>query len=259
MTDLKFAWHRALLESTLHDTTKLVGVALWDYADKDGCRAFPGNKTIAQRLDKSDRTVKSHMKKLRDEGWIERTSVSKNVAADRRLADEYRLVIPGGKVQSSLHLTEVGKVQSGPPSKVQPGASKVQGSLHPNKHLRTRREEQGGSFGTTAQRSRTRISPVPAEFSISASMKTWASENAPAANLELVTTKFRNYYEAAGTERFSTLEPLWRNWMLEAHDHVVKERARRNPFASYSPPTGNEKKLIFDYDNWGEDEETPSN
>lgn len=93
MSGFKFDWHRRLLEAEgLTHATKLVAVALWDDANADGTNAHSGNRRIASRLGITERAVQACLERLRNAGWIERTSRPGN--RRQRLADVYRLTVP---------------------------------------------------------------------------------------------------------------------------------------------------------------------
>lgn len=158
---LKFEWPRRLLKSPLHDTTKLVGLALWNYTDA-ACRgARPGHLKLSKDLGKSERTIKTHMGILRDQGWIVRTSKPNN-HPNRKWADKYALALPVG-VQSELHSNGGGDapetvgVQS-EPDQVQLGADQMQHALHSNKPITTNQLQQG-----TGPRSRGRVPVSPSK------------------------------------------------------------------------------------------------
>lgn len=177
---LKFEWPRQLLTAKLddgktpkfHDTTKLVGLALWNYTDSAGRNAHPGHKRLADDLGKSERTIKSHMGILRDEGWIVRTSKT-NTNPNRRWADVYALNLPVG-VQPRLHSKGGGDgpdavgVQSGA-DQVQLGADQVQPRLHSNKSFTPNQLQQetgprsrGRSLASSSKpNGKTRTAPMP--------------------------------------------------------------------------------------------------
>lgn len=156
---LKFEWPRQLLTAALHDTTKLVGLALWNYTDSAGTKARPGHRRLAEDLGKSERTIKTHMGVLRDKGWIMRTS-KPNANPNRGWADVYALTLPVG-VQPRLHSKGGGNspesvgVQSGA-DQVQLGADQGKPRLHSNKPFTTSQLQQG-----TGPRGRGRSSLKP--------------------------------------------------------------------------------------------------
>lgn len=169
---LKFEWPRQLLTAALHDTTKLVGLALWNYTDSAGNNARPGHRRLAEDLGKSERTIKTHMGILRDGGWIVRTS-KPNTNPNRRWADVYALTLPVG-VQPRLHSKGDGDrpdavgVQSGA-DQVQLGADQVQPRLHSNKSFTPNQFQQetgprsrGRSPGISSRpNGKTRTAPQP--------------------------------------------------------------------------------------------------
>jgi hypothetical protein len=172
---LKFEWPRQLLKSPLHDTTKLVGLALWTYTDA-ACRgAHPGHLKLSKDLGKSERTIKTHMGILRDQGWIVRTS-KPNKNPNRLWADIYALALPVG-VQSELHSNGGGDapetvgVQSGS-DRVQLGADQMQHALHYNKPITPNQLQQetgprsrGRSLASSSKPSRRARATTPASGS----------------------------------------------------------------------------------------------
>ncbi|WP_372494559.1 helix-turn-helix domain-containing protein [Pseudarthrobacter humi] len=134
------------MDSALHDTTKLVGLKLWTYTDSTCGKARPGHKRLAEDLGKSERTVKTHMGILRDEGWIVRTSKPNN-NPNRGWADVYALQLPVG-VQSGLHSNggmgspDAVGVQFDA-NQVQLEADQVQPELHSNKPFTSNPLQQG--------------------------------------------------------------------------------------------------------------------
>lgn len=180
---LKFEWPRQLLTAALHDTTKLIGLALWNYTDSAGRNARPGHKRLADDLGKSERTIKTHMGILRDEGWLIRTS-KPNTNPNRRWADVYAVSLPVG-VQPRLHSNHGGDsseavgVQSGA-DQVQLGADRVQPRLHSNKPITTsqlqqktrERKRAPGPVGSSKPRGTTRTAPASeSEFEQASSTK----------------------------------------------------------------------------------------
>ena len=89
-----FDWQRALLESSLPKETKTVGWALSTYTNKHGGNAHPGEALLAERLaPMTTRTVRTHLARLRAEGFILRV-VRGSTAEHKRWADVYELTFP---------------------------------------------------------------------------------------------------------------------------------------------------------------------
>jgi DNA-binding transcriptional ArsR family regulator len=89
----RFAWERLLLGCELPRVTKLVGLALAVYANRDGSNAHPGNRRLAAWSQLTERAVKQHLATLRDLGLIERTEKGHGNRFYRR-ADCYQLTEP---------------------------------------------------------------------------------------------------------------------------------------------------------------------
>lgn len=75
--------------------TKTFGLLLATYAAADGTRIHPGEEVLARDAGVSERTVRTHLKRLREEYYlIERTSRGSDAGRRGGWSDEYRLVIP---------------------------------------------------------------------------------------------------------------------------------------------------------------------
>ena len=86
----RFAWERALLQSGLPPMTRLVGLALATYANRDGTNARPGEDRLASACGLSPRRVREHMGALRDAGYVVRVGRG---GSRTRTTDTYRLTL----------------------------------------------------------------------------------------------------------------------------------------------------------------------
>jgi hypothetical protein len=86
-----FDWKRIVKRAELPRTTKLIAEFLGDFANADGTEVRPGVELLAKMAGVSTRTVKTHLKTLRESGLIEKTKHSRALGQ----ADEYRLTVPG--------------------------------------------------------------------------------------------------------------------------------------------------------------------
>ena len=86
-----FDWKRIIKRAELPRTTKLIAGFLGDFADRDGSNVRPGVVLLAEMAGVTERTVKTHLKVLREAGLIEKTRHSRMLGQ----ADVYRLTIPG--------------------------------------------------------------------------------------------------------------------------------------------------------------------
>lgn len=86
-----FDWKRIVKRAELPRTTKLIAEFMSDFANADGTGIRPGVELLAKMADVSTRTVKTHLKVLRETGLIEKTKHSRALG----MADEYRLTVPG--------------------------------------------------------------------------------------------------------------------------------------------------------------------
>ena len=85
-----FDWKRIIKRAELPRTTKLIASFLGDFANLDGSNAHPGVLLLAQMAGVTDRTVKTHLKVLREAGLIEKTKHSRMLGQ----ADVYCLTVP---------------------------------------------------------------------------------------------------------------------------------------------------------------------
>lgn len=89
-----------------------------------------------------------------------------------------------------------------------------------------------GKEGSSARAARgTRI---PEDFTITASMRQWAQENAPEVNISRETTKFVNYWLSKTGQNAvkRDWERTWRNWIMQSDDY----RTRDSPPSDVNPP-----------------------
>jgi len=88
----RFEWERAVLRIAMPTTTKLVGLALATYGNRDGSNAHPGEARLARELGLSQRAVRKHLALLRDDL---RLIVKISHGGSRSgHADTYRLGLP---------------------------------------------------------------------------------------------------------------------------------------------------------------------
>jgi hypothetical protein len=86
-----FDWKRIVKRAELPRTTKLFAEFMGDFANADGTGIRPGVELLAKMGGVTTRTVKTHLKVLREIGLIEKTKHSRALGH----ADEYRLTVPG--------------------------------------------------------------------------------------------------------------------------------------------------------------------
>lgn len=90
-------WRRAVLESELASTTRLVAVALSTYMSEAGTSAFPGATLLSQDTGLSERAVREHLAKLCDSGWLHLVERG-GQRGRRKCANSYAAVIPSTHV-----------------------------------------------------------------------------------------------------------------------------------------------------------------
>jgi len=86
-----FQWGKFILRADLPKTTKDIALALILWGDEDGSNVRPGNRRLAAAFDIEERSVREHLKILRDLGLIERVGFGR--AGGK--ADVYQLTTPG--------------------------------------------------------------------------------------------------------------------------------------------------------------------
>lgn len=70
--NVALAWMRAVRESDLKKTTKLVLLTLGTRMDPDGSSCFPSTRTLADDTGLSRRTVEKHLREAASQDWIDR-------------------------------------------------------------------------------------------------------------------------------------------------------------------------------------------
>lgn len=90
-----FSWRAAICDSTLAPTTRLVALTLSLHMNERGGSAFPKQATLARESGLSVDTVRDHLQKLRETGWL----VALTYATPGRPV-EYAAAIPQGGVQT---------------------------------------------------------------------------------------------------------------------------------------------------------------
>lgn len=94
----RYLWERVLKKSAAGQTTRLVGLMLATYTNRDGTNAHPGVERLREDCQLgSDKTVRTHLAKLVDLGLIHRTFEAK-ASGRRDLADVYVLTKPAESV-----------------------------------------------------------------------------------------------------------------------------------------------------------------
>ena len=87
------------------------------------------------------------------------------------------------------------------------------------------RRDENVDEGTQAPKPRKRGTRIPADFTVTEAMTSWALENAPHVNIQSSTARFVDYWTAASGAKASKLDwvATWRNWIRSD-----EERAPQN-------------------------------
>lgn len=89
----RWDWIRALRESELDSTARLVAFTLSFHMDSDGTHAYPGPALLARESGLSLRSVKAKLRDLERAGWIECVKRGRS-SANGRSANRYRATLP---------------------------------------------------------------------------------------------------------------------------------------------------------------------
>lgn len=90
---LRYEWEGTVRRLALPRGVKLVAATMAQYASPDGSGVRPGRERVAEETGYSLKQVDRHLKTLRDVGLLKRVRLG-SMNGRRKLADEYRLVIP---------------------------------------------------------------------------------------------------------------------------------------------------------------------
>lgn len=115
----------------------------------------------------------------------------------------------------------------------------------PGEVLRTEECKEGKESSSaedgekTKRRKPSAKTKIPDQFMLTAEMRAWASESAPAVDVRRATEKFVNYWRAEAKTK-ADWSATWRNWMLSE-----QEKAERQP-RGYSGASGNRQQDVED-------------
>ena len=90
----KFSWERAVAESDLPATSKLVAFTLGLFFSKAGDSCWPSMDTLADRSGLSRSTVIAHLGELRRAGWIALEHQGGSPTGGKRTSNRYEATIP---------------------------------------------------------------------------------------------------------------------------------------------------------------------
>lgn len=129
----RYEWERLVRRVKLGAPAKSVAAHLAQYADRDGSRVYPGATRLATVTELSERSVRGALKKLREEGWIERVEKGGH-RGTQAFTDVYRLTIPVDALQQTemvdvdeAPVPNLHEVPPGPDSQPAPHASQPAG------------------------------------------------------------------------------------------------------------------------------------
>lgn len=91
---LLFAWRKAIAKSDLPPTVRLVAHTLGLHMNPDGSSCHPGDALVAKESGLSDRSVRSAIGRLMNDGWLVQLAGGCTTKGERRLARELFPRIP---------------------------------------------------------------------------------------------------------------------------------------------------------------------
>jgi hypothetical protein len=99
------------------------------------------------------------------------------------------------------------------------------------------REPVAGGRGAPLRSARTKGTRIPADFTVTPEMVTWAREKCPQVDGKAETEKFVNHWTAKSGKDATKLDwpATWRNWMLNSRDRYG---ARASPGTDLTPHNG---------------------
>lgn len=103
-----FTWRSAISESTLPSTTRHVALALSLYMNERGGSAHPGAGRLAKETALNVATVREHLAKLVEDGWLV-IAEQGGQRGEKRKANEYVAHVPSGVDDPSFSTTGRGE------------------------------------------------------------------------------------------------------------------------------------------------------
>jgi hypothetical protein len=121
----KFEWQSAFIEARITGNTGFIGLLMSTFDNGDGKGFFLSAPTMANMTGMDERTIRTHVKRLQEAGWI-RTTRRGGRRGLSTFANEYELTIPASS-QPGGSRTEPGDPSSQPEQVARPVD---QASLH---------------------------------------------------------------------------------------------------------------------------------
>lgn len=199
-----YTWRAALTESGLPPVTRHVGLVLSLYMSEKGDSAFPGTKRMVADTGLSDRTVRDHLGRLVDAGWL----VLVEQGGGRR-ANSYRAVIPTPAAPAGVDVPSTPVPAAGHPGST---CRAPRQQVHPNSNNQHIDQSLRGERRVDRPQ---RGSRVPEPFDVTEAMQTWVLRECPQVDWRTATRAFIDYWVAVPGQRGVKLDwpATWRNWM----------------------------------------------
>jgi len=218
-THFLFRWRKALRESDLPSSARLIAHTMSDYMDLKGRGAHPGYRRLAKECGLSQDTIAVHLPKLVGLGWL--VEVAPAVMGSRGLkakAAEYAAADPAAQDAGALRPPErsdspTGALRSSGQSAQVTGAQLSMNSPSNSPSRPTAKSKRG--------------SQVPEDFAVTTEMRHWCAENSIRSNPDIETPKFIDHHGSRGST-FRDHTAAWRNWMRRADDFAKPQTEQRS-------------------------------
>ena len=153
----KFSWERAVAESDLAATSKLVAFTLGLYFSKAGDSCWPSMDTLARASGLDRSTVVRHVGLLRRTGWLKVESGGSKLGGER-ITNRYETAIPVGKLPFDTGRREAPVAENGqsPETDDQSSSTPTTGRPGPPKQAVTTNEQDDQILTMDANRDQTR-------------------------------------------------------------------------------------------------------
>jgi hypothetical protein len=217
-----WSYKKAVMQSELSSSTKIVLVALDMHVNDMGDPAFPSYSRLATLTSLSSRSVKEHVGVAEDAGWLKR---EKRFSKEgRQQSNLFYLQVPHHLAMTSNAADEpegeLGGGESGSPmgeGGSPPGVKQV----HPEV-----------TIGKNHSKETKRAIALPATFAVTDEMRKWATENGLTAPDDLIDS-FRDYHLAKGST-YKDWTAAFRTWIRNDKRFASSRTAR--PASGKSKP-----------------------
>lgn len=222
----RWSWEGAVCRSELEPTTRHVLLTLGTFSGAQGQSIHPSVRTLAMATGLGERTVRAHLKKAHEAGWID--VEQRTAAGGRQTSNSYHLTVPDG---AEIWLSQEGAGAAGSPGgRVQElqgggaGAAGGRGSSNDPPTTLNRPDEQTSEDGASVKKPRKKKrTQLPDGFRPSANHLAYCM--AEDLEVEEQLERFKLYHQREGT-----LAASWNAsfslWLRNAVDFRERDRAK---------------------------------